>query len=203
MTDIRLNELARRVEAFYRSLIPERRNADYAGHWWDHIVRVTNNATLILKEARHAAKPRLIVAASLCHDLGYAEEASGEPKPSLDRCRELLEATGYSRDEIDYVTSLIIATDRDLKRAETVDERIAYVADKLDLFGVAGTIRLIIEYSRTGLTVRHEVAQRVREHQADWFAYMISFGIAEDIIRAQHQIGAEILNELSEPSADI
>jgi hypothetical protein len=110
---------------------------------------------------------------------------------------------GYGLQDAEGASSLIFADDRDVKRAETQDEKILYIADKLDLLGVDGTIRLLIEHGNQGLTIRHDLAVLAAKKQKDWVDYMLSLSVAANLVRARYAEATTLLDTLSEPTLNL
>ena len=196
--DESLNLLRVSVEDYYRSLDDQDRNAQYADHWWDHISRVVRNASLICDEAISIGSDRaVILAAALCHDFVVTNDGEDDVRASSKRCRELMVDCGFTSRDADLGASLVLATDRDVREPTTTLERILYTADKLDLFGTDGTIRILLAESRKGLTVREDLAQRVRTRQAQWLLLMRSFDIAHALVEERAESAERLLESLS------
>lgn len=186
------------VKNFYFCMDARTRNVDCAGHWWDHIARVVNNAQLITNVYTPSSNSELIFAAALCHDIAYLNDKKSPTASSAKRCEELMLNSGYNESSATFARELILSTDRDVKYAENIDERIVYIADKLDLFGIDGTIRLLIEHGKKGITVRDELARTVAERQKNWFDYMMSMNVAQEFIKRKYSISLDIIKELEE-----
>ena len=194
-------DLARRVHQFYETMNRAERNITYGGHWWDHIVRVTNNAVFIMRHCTPAKNNDWVIAAALCHDLAY-RTSPADVSQSAEACQRLMIESGYSPRIAKEASLLILATDRDSKEPSSRDERILYVSDKLDLLGVEGTIRLAIEHSND-LTIREDLGNFIRGRQDDWVRYMLTLDVANDLVRRKQGESEQILRKLPTPELDL
>ncbi len=181
----RLQRLEQLIREFYDGFTRDERNDLLTGHWWDHVGAVSGNvAKVAVEEQLEEHEYEVVVAAALCHDLGYSSGGSDQEQAdrSMEMAREFGVAAGFEPDEASEIADLIPASDRDLKIADTRLERILYVGDKLDLFGSAGTVRLLVEEAAKGVSVRFEYAQSAAERQKDWLAYMRRLGVGSRVV---------------------
>ena len=199
----RLSSLAREVRQHYYDMDEETRNKLLAGHWWDHVVRVSNNAWLILTRYESTPRQELVMAAAFCHDLVQPDGDNNDRAAALlsgAMCEAFMADAHYSQEEQKLAASLILAADRDVKRAESREERILYVADKLDLMGIDGVVRLLIEIGCQGITVRHDLANAARQRIGDWSRYMLSLSTGSTLVRERLAEAGRILDRLQEPT---
>lgn len=192
-------DLRAEIEGFYRSLDTNVRNTQYAGHWWDHVSRVVRNVVLLC-DSEHVETERVaLIAAALCHDLVLSSSPDDGVRQSAARCRTMMLSHGFSQSDAAFASSLILATDRDVKTPSTIPERLIYIADKLDLFGIDGTIRLLLQESKAeSITVRDELSERVRDRQERWIDLMRSFGVGGALITERIDASAMILASLGQ-----
>lgn len=199
MNQSRMHQLAVHVQKLYYNMDQQTRNDACDGHWWDHVVRVANNALFIVNRDEASDCRELVVAAALCHDIGYLDNKDNDTLASIQRCPTVLHPVGYSDNEISRIQEIMRGDDRDIKIAEEYEEKVLYIADKLDLFGTDGTIRLVIEGAREGRTVRHELAEHIANRQRSWFEYMMSLNVVPDIVESRYAEACRILQTLQEP----
>ena len=191
MTMPSVDALTVAVEAFYAEISTDDRNGKYAGHWWDHVSRVVRNARRLIS-VEECGNPDALVAAALCHDMSL----DSVPE-SANLCRDYSQRAGFSQKDSDYAASLVLATDRDVKTPTSHDERLLYVADKLDLFGFDGTVRLLIEHQRAGISVRDELKAIASQRQADWLQFMHSLNVGHAIIDEAAETAHVLLDSLA------
>jgi uncharacterized protein len=110
-------------------------------HSYAHVDRVAKIAT-ILAEAEKADK-ELVQTAALLHDIG---RAVGEPhnETGAKLAREILEqSTNYPQERIEIIVKIILLHPIAFRdRLETLEEKIVWDADKIDLLGVVGIARV-------------------------------------------------------------
>jgi HD superfamily phosphodiesterase len=199
MKNTNLHKLSDKVRDFYYVMDEHTRNVKCAGHWWDHIVRVVNNAIDVLGGQIVGRQSEIIIAAALCHELSYIEDKDNHTTLSSKKCAEFMLDVGYVLSDAQEAASIVLAADRDVKMARTHPERTLYVADKLDLMGIDGTIRLLVEHGNEGCTVRHELADFVAKRQKNWLEYMLSLNVANDLVRLRYSEAEKLLETLRVP----
>lgn len=201
--DERLARLLVSVEAHYRSIDHEERNERYESHWWDHVSRVFRNAALIAKEERVAGDLEILLAAALCHDIHVESSGQDDARKSSLECKRLMVASGFGEGEANLGASLVLSTDRDVKDPETLLEKILYTADKLDLFGVDGTVRLVVQEARRGITVRDELAEQIASRQDEWLTFMRSLRVGSQLVAERADWAKLTLDALRPVEPDI
>ncbi len=116
-------------------------------HGWDHVVRVLHLAERLGAEL--GADLTILRAAALLHDASGASpaKAGGREAHEVDSAefaRQILEAEGWPPDRIDAVVVCIRSHRfRGRERPETLEAKILFDADKLDVMGAFGAARTI------------------------------------------------------------
>lgn len=114
-------------------------------HGRDHIVRVLRHCIRIGENLN--ADLEVLVAAAYLHDLGwhYLEEAKQHGALSAQKAESVLERIGFATEKKDAVLHAIRTHDTGTspEHRTTLESKILYDADKLDMFGVVGVLRFI------------------------------------------------------------
>jgi len=110
-------------------------------HSYAHVDRVAKIAAILAEEEK--ADRELVHTATLLHDIGYA---IGEPhnETGATFARQILEqSTSIPKQRIESIVKIILRhpiASRD--KLETLEEKIVWDADKIDLLGVIGIARV-------------------------------------------------------------
>lgn len=103
-------------------------------HSVEHTIDVYKSANrLIFMEMPDERQPELILTAALWHDSGMLTSYRNHEEASVEMSRKMLPSFGYTKDEIETVSSLIMVTKLP-QRANTLSEQILCDAD-LDYLG--------------------------------------------------------------------
>lgn len=181
----------------YHAIPEAERHTQYEAHWWDHISRVVRNCEDLAREERmDDADRNILIASAHCHDICLASPGEDDVVGSSRECQMLMTQCGFSAEEADLGASLVLATDRDVKTPTSLLERIIYTGDKLDLFGVDGTIRLVIQEARRGLTTRDTLAASISKRQAQWLSFMESLDVGQRLVQKRADEAATVLDAL-------
>ena len=108
-------------------------------HSYEHVDRVLKIATSIAKKEK--ADVELVQVGALLHDMG---RALGQPhnKIGAKLAREVLEKMNYPKERSKKVARIVLYHPLDFKdRLETLEEKIVWDADKVDLLGAVGIAR--------------------------------------------------------------
>jgi len=108
-------------------------------HSYEHVERVLKIATLIAQEEK--ADLELVQLGALLHDIGrVVAEPHNETGAKL--AKEILAEIGYPEDRIGKIARIVLLHPLDFKdRLQTLEEKIVWDADKIDLLGAAGIAR--------------------------------------------------------------
>ena len=201
----RIQILWQQVKTYYREQT-ENQKSPYLGiHDIDHITRVLRNANqlistspkpLSLDESEH------IQAGAILHDIGYCilthptSEHQTHIQSSLELSQTFLADTTFSPEEISSIQGIILRhhdTDHGLK---TLTEKVVYVADKLDMIGFDGVLRMYIKSSvdflnrdMIAIMLLNKMEKRVHED-------LLQVGIGHDLIKLRWQESKWLLNEI-------
>jgi len=116
-----------------------------------HTYRVLNYALQIL-ETEKEANAEVVILSVLLHDIGRmkktSEDSEGESshaQKGSKKSNELLAEKGYSEEVANQVSECIISHSRsDKNEPQTLEAKILFDADKLDMTGAVGVARAII-----------------------------------------------------------
>lgn len=115
-------------------------------HGWDHVLRVLRMAEWLARQV--GADIEVVRAAALLHDASGAHpqrgKRDGHAEASAEFAREVLEAEGYPAEKVEAVVHCIQAHRyRGQSRPESLEARVLFDADKLDVLGAFGVARTI------------------------------------------------------------
>lgn len=133
-------------------------------HGWDHVVRVLHLAERLGVEL--GADLEILRAAALLHDASGAAptEPGGRAAHEVDSAefaRRILEAESWPPDRIDAVADCIRSHRfRGRERPETLEAKILFDADKLDVMGAFGAARTIGYAVQAGTPIYAEPSPR-------------------------------------------
>ena len=181
MEKAQLKAIIQAVENFYIEM-SENERKQCSGHWLDHVRRVVRNATLICQTLQPEPNTQLVKVAALCHDIGYNASPKGHPRVSAEMCMPLLKKFDVSDEEILQIQSIILAHSRKSREPATVEEKVMYTADKLDMIGFDGVIRMFLQKKDEGMVSRDDMATAIQQEITEFVRYLRSLGIARDLI---------------------
>jgi len=108
-------------------------------HSFEHVKRVFKTATFLAKEEN--ADVELVQIGALLHDVGWTV---GKPhhETGAKLANEVLKEIKYPKERREKVTKIVLNHDLDFRdKLETLEERIVWDADKIDILGVLGVVR--------------------------------------------------------------
>ncbi len=113
-------------------------------HGWSHIQRVLKYASLINKEMR--GDWNIIKTAILIHDLGHKRDRDKHNESSAKMAEEFLVAKNIDQDTISNIKHCILTHSRQFAedKPNTVEAKVVYDADGMDLFGPIGLMRALL-----------------------------------------------------------
>jgi len=108
-------------------------------HSYEHVNRVVRIATFLAKKMK--ADVELVQIGALLHDIGWAV---GNPhnETGAKLANKILKEMNYPREKSEKIVGIILHHPLDFKdKLETLEEKIVWDADKIDLLGVIGVVR--------------------------------------------------------------
>ena len=122
------------------SIVKEKMSAlDGTAHSYEHINRVVKIATFLAKKEK--ANVELVQIGALLHDIGWA---AGNPhnETGAKLAKKILKEINYPSEKSEKIIRIILHHPLAFKdKLETLEEKIVWDADKIDLLGVVGVVR--------------------------------------------------------------
>jgi len=161
-------------------------------HSYEHVERVFKIATLIAKKER--ADLELVQLGALLHDIGrVVAEPHNETGAKL--AKEILKETNYPEDRREKIARIVLLHPLDFRdRLQTLEEKIVWDADKIDLLGAAGIARGFHWCGRQSFESAAETAFRVFTPIYD----NLNTSTARKIARNRNKITMTFLSALKE-----
>lgn len=161
-------------------------------HNQEHTLKVFNLATYLAKKEK--ADLQVCQVAAYLHDVGQALDPENHEDKSTEMAREFLNSLNLPGDFIEKVCHAIYHHGKDrIKGAQTLEAKILYDADKLQVVGVDGFCRGI-SYS---LVVKHltmsEAIDRVKASQEKRFENLQTAS-AKKLVLKSHKIMLKFCN---------
>lgn len=187
--------LRKNVENFYANMTDEEKNTKYFGHWYDHVSRVVENVKAIIRENPKGIEKNLVIAAALCHDLAYGIDKANHPRLSSKMCVEFLKKAFFTDREIIKIKTIILSHSRKSREPRTVEEKTVYIADKLDMLGIDGLVRM---YMQEGIKIgsRDKIAERLLEENKKVTNFLLSLNIANKLIQKRWEESKTIIEKI-------
>jgi len=108
-------------------------------HSFEHVERVLKAATFLAKEEK--ADVELVQVGALLHDIGWVV---GKPhhENGAKLANEILKEINYPEERREKAIKIVLHHDLDFRdKLETLEERIVWDADKIDILGILGMVR--------------------------------------------------------------
>jgi len=122
------------------SIVKERMSVlNGTAHSYEHVNRVVKIATFLAE--KEEAGIELVQVGALLHDVGWAV---GKPhnETGAKLASKILKETNYPREKSEKIVMIILHHPLAFKdKLETLEEKIVWDADKIDLLGVIGVVR--------------------------------------------------------------
>ncbi|MBN1263430.1 MAG: HD domain-containing protein [Candidatus Pacebacteria bacterium] len=113
-------------------------------HDWGHVLAVKKHILNLLREIDRANE-NLLLAACYLHDIGRSVKDEGHPAESVRLASPLLKKVGLSKAETDIILDAIeFHTAPEICQAKTLEAKILFEADKLEILSVAGFLRTLL-----------------------------------------------------------
>ncbi len=177
-------------------------------HDLDHIRRVKRNCNILSEQLEDNVSLRFeaLQAAAMFHDLGYCQITQAETDEtnhiaySLELCAQPMQQVGFSQDEIEQ-TQAIIATHHDKDHTnKSLEQKLLYLGDKLDMFGFDGTMRMIMRYAPS-FQDRDKLIRKLLEDLSERVHNdLLQLGIGIEIIELRRAETYWLLQEIKQRS---
>jgi uncharacterized protein len=113
-------------------------------HGWDHITSVRNNAKR-LSVNYPEVNILALDAACLIHDIGRTIKDEGHPQESARLAKPFLQKIGLPANEIELILHAVsIHSSKDIYKAKTIEDKLLFDADKLEILSVYGFMRVAL-----------------------------------------------------------
>lgn len=115
---------------------------DGTAHSYEHVNRVLKIALSLIEKEK--ANAEIVQLGSILHDIGRTIDESHHAKNGVEPARRILSDLNYPRDEMNKVLWIVEHHDvngRD--KLKTMEGRIVWDADKIDLIGLTGVSRAL------------------------------------------------------------
>jgi uncharacterized protein len=112
-------------------------------HGWDHILAVKRNALFLAQNYSNVNLPHLETACYL-HDIGRSIKDEGHNEESAKIASQFLKKIGVDQNEIGDICHAIISHEKSrISEAKTIEAKLLFDADKLEILTVNGFIRVM------------------------------------------------------------
>ncbi len=128
------------IKTVQRIVREEMSELDGTAHSYEHVYRVLNIATSLTESEK--ASLEIVQLGSLLHDIGRTIDERHHAKNGVEPARRILGDLNYPQDETNKVLWIVEHHDvngRD--KLKTMEGRIVWDADKIDLIGLTGASR--------------------------------------------------------------
>ncbi|NIM46725.1 MAG: HD domain-containing protein [Candidatus Aenigmarchaeota archaeon] len=152
-TDLRQKKLLNKVKEYYKINKPD------ISHEFDHTLRVIH-WTIILSKKENVDSS-ITIPAAILHDIALPiVEDEKHAREGAKLCKPFLEECGYSKEETEKIAETIsMHSQDDTNPNKTLEGKVLFDADKLDVTGPVGLHRWFLEYARKGYK-HHEALKK-------------------------------------------
>lgn len=140
-------------------------------HDFKHVLSVWKNAMLL---APKNIDMEILIAAVFLHDLGRFDKSSMKwPKHALvgaKHAKRILLRIGFPREKIPIVSKAIENHDAStpLRKRKTIEAKLLFDADKLDVFGPYGIARHLVHQTLCGFSLKEAVKEGLVSNEQQW-----------------------------------
>ncbi len=152
---------------------------EYTYHNMEHTTRVVNAAGILGEEADLSMEDRfLLIVAAIYHDVGYCDGCANHEIKSVEMAQSKLKELGVSKEKIDRISELIMATKMDWEG----DDTLSRLLRDADMSGLADASYMkISEDLRTEKSFIHNKKIEV----AEWINQNIDFFKSQKYLTSQ------------------
>ncbi len=161
-------------------------------HSFEHVERVYEIATFLARNEN--ADLELVQLGAILHDVG---RAAGEPhnETGAELTREILKNINYHPEKVEGIAKIVLRHRQSLGQGlETLEEKIVWDADKIDLIGVTGILRAFHWAGSMKIPFEDEV-RWCRERETAFYG-LLKTETAKKIARMRHEAMIHFLNVL-------
>ena len=134
MTSKQLSQIKNFAKGYYQ------KNDQF--HQWEHAILTVKYARMLAKQFKNV-NFKVLDAACYLHDIGRVNKDDGHPEESARLARPFLKRIGLSNDEIKAIIHAVeIHAKERIREAETIEAKLLFDADKLQILSVYGFIRV-------------------------------------------------------------
>lgn len=175
----------KRIEEFAKDKVS---GLDY-NHDWSHTFRTMKLVEIIAKKEN--ADVEVCRVAALLHDVGQSLQLENHAETSEKMARELLATLKLPKNFIEKVSNAI-AIHHDIEKIKngSLEAKILYDADRLQIVGVFGFCRIISEMTAFKKMALNESVEKLQKMQEERFANLQT-KTAREIIRKPHEFMQE------------
>jgi HD superfamily phosphodiesterase len=191
--------------ALYREQTADERSPYIGVHDIDHVVRVLRNANQIMLASSQALSQQAIEnvrAAAILHDIGYCRLTQLSPEHqihvqySLEISQGFLTKASFTSPEIAEIQSIILCHHSPDHAQKTIPQKIVYVADKLDMIGYDGILRMVLQGSFRRLNRDKIAAALLDMLETRVNNDLLKVGIGQELIRQRWLDAKWLLREI-------
>lgn len=136
MTSEQLSQIIKFTKPFYKKV------GIY--HDWNHVIAVRKNAMRISKRYQSINR-KVLESACYLHDIGRSVKDEGHPQESFRLAKPFLNKISVKESELEVIQDAILSHDISaVLSAKTLEARILFDADKLEILSVYGFIRVLL-----------------------------------------------------------
>lgn len=201
----RIQTLWSQIKTYYQDQTGKEKSPYLGIHDIDHVARVLRNANQLIinsPEPLLLHEVEQIQAGAILHDIGYCLltqpplEHRSHIQNSLELSQTFLATASFAPHEIAVVHAIISCHHDKDHQQKTFGEKVVYLADKLDMIGFDGLLRMCIKGSTDSLdrdviaiALLDKLEKRVHED-------LLQVGIGHELIELRWQETKWLLNEI-------
>lgn len=159
-------------------------------HSFKHVKRVLKIATFLAREEK--VDVELVQVGALLHDLGWAVSKPLH-KTGAELASKILKEINYPHERVEKIVKIILLHPLDFRdKLKTIEEKIVWDADKIDLLGIIGMVRAFHWLSGTSFdsVVKHSFKELKIIYP------LLNTGTAKKIAKRRHNETLTLLSAL-------
>lgn len=188
-----MNGMEEKTISELRSVVMEKMSiVRDTAHSFEHVERVCEIAAFLTRNEN--ADLELVQLGAILHDVG---RAVGEPhnETGAELAREILEDINYPPEKVERIAKIVLRHRQSIGLGlETLEEKIVWDADKIDLIGVTGILRAFHWAGSMKIPFEDEV-EWCRERETTFYG-LLNTETAKKIARRRHEAMIHFLEVL-------